>query len=438
MSETYACPKCTYEQSIRIPTCELCAEPNPNANPDDFKYEEVEEENLVRPPRVQMPFDFNHFLQNMLIGSRRRDGMITCVHCQYINVGNDVEKCEGCGKDPENRAPEIRLFPYDDYGDEDAPYESSDSEEEATEVDDAEAIPIEEFRDEDELFAFYNQYILLANNEKQHLAIVTFNQLKQMVKDLYEALRDKSGDSNDRLTSEQCQVCCGDDVPLVTMKACGHRIICADDFHGYVHSRIESGEILPWITCPDAYCYVPCHPDNLLNDTKLTYSDLSKFLTNLMLKKLCRNASFLTCSNCDRGGFLQVGESRKEHVKCPLCQKAQTIEKGVHAGLDPEFQKMVTAGTLRECPSCRHLTMKEKGICNIIHCAKCGIWWNWRTKEQGYSERDMKQRARGQGTLWERGELDYQRRLEREKPDEFKALLERNGIKYDPNYRRGQ
>lgn len=63
-------------------------------------------------------------------------------------------------------------------------------------MDDVEAIPIEEFRDEDELFALYNQYILLANNEKQHLAIVTFNQLKQMIKDLYESLRDKSGDSN--------------------------------------------------------------------------------------------------------------------------------------------------------------------------------------------------------------------------------------------------
>ena len=81
--------------------------------------------------------------------------------------------------------------------------------------------------------------------------------------------------------------------------------------------------------------------------------------------------------------------------------------------------------------------MKEKGICNIIHCVKCGIWWNWRNREQGYSERDMKQRARAQGTLWERGELDFQRRLEQENPEEFKALLERNGIRYDPNYRRG-
>lgn len=67
---------------------------------------------------------------------------------------------------------------------------------------------------------------------------------------------------------------------------------------------------------------------------------------------------------------------------------------------------MINAGTLRECPSCRHLTMKEKGICNVIHCVKCGIWWNWRTRDQGHSERDMKQRARAAGTLWERGNID--------------------------------
>ena len=35
------------------------------------------------------------------------------------------------------------------------------------------------------------------------------------------------------------------------------------------------------------------------------------------------------------------------------------------------------------------------------------------------------------------GELQYQQQLERQNPSEFKALLERNGIKYNPNYVRG-
>lgn len=35
------------------------------------------------------------------------------------------------------------------------------------------------------------------------------------------------------------------------------------------------------------------------------------------------------------------------------------------------------------------------------------------------------------------GELRYQQELERHNPSEFKALLERNGIKYNPNYVRG-
>ena len=35
------------------------------------------------------------------------------------------------------------------------------------------------------------------------------------------------------------------------------------------------------------------------------------------------------------------------------------------------------------------------------------------------------------------GELHYQLHLQREKPEEFKALLERNGIEYKPNYVRG-
>ncbi len=114
---------------------------------------------------------------------------------------------------------------------------------------------------------------------------------------------------------------------------------------------------------------------------------------------------------------------------------------------------MIQSGQLRECPSCRHLTMKEKGLCNVIECAKCGIWWNWKTKEQGHNGKDLKQRARMNGSLWEpgkflqnfilslivlfSGELQYQQQLERNNPKEFKALLERNGVKYDPNYVRG-
>lgn len=53
-----------------------------------------------------------------------------------------------------------------------------------------------------------------------------------------------------------------------------------------------------------------------------------------MVQKLRRNANYLGCSNCDRGGFLQIGESKKQHVQCPVCRTAQIIEKGVHAGLD--------------------------------------------------------------------------------------------------------
>ena len=69
-----------------------------------------------------------------------------------------------------------------------------------------------------------------------------------------------------------------------------------------------------------------------------------------------------------------------------------------------------------------------QGICNVIECAKCGVWWNWRTRETGKSGTDLKARARAMGTLWEQGELQYQMELERRQPDEFKKLLERNGM----------
>lgn len=59
------------------------------------------------------------------------------------------------------------------------------------------------------------------------------------------------------------------------------------------------------------------------------------------------------------------------------------------------------------------------------------------TKETGRSAQELKNKARMAGTLWLPGELQYQLELERKNPEEFKKLLERNGQKYDPNYRRG-
>jgi len=92
---------------------------------------------------------------------------------------------------------------------------------------------------------------------------------------------------------------------------------------------------------------------------------------------------------------------------------------------------------MRRCPKCEFPTLKDKGICNVIQCSSCSIWWNWASRVTGNTSAELKNRARRDGTLWQPGELDYQRRLERENLPEFIALLARNGIKYDPNYRRG-
>ena len=62
---------------------------------------------------------------------------------------------------------------------------------------------------------------------------------------------------------------------------------------------------------------------------------------------------------------------------------------------------------------------------------------NWASRETGRSSSELKNRARSRGTLWEPGELAFQQGLQQSDPAEFKALLERNGMQYDPNYRRG-
>jgi hypothetical protein len=111
-------------------------------------------------------------------------------------------------------------------------------------------------------------------------------------------------------------------------------VICSADFHLYLSARISDGDILPWIPCPAETCFVPCHVENIIKDGHLTYSELSSFLTLYMLKKLSRNENFITCIKCQKGGFLQMGEPKKQTLVCPICNEKQTIEKGVDGDLD--------------------------------------------------------------------------------------------------------
>ena len=135
-----------------------------------------------------------------------------------------------------------------------------------------------------------------------------------------------------------------------------------------------------------------------------------------------------------------VSDSVRSCGLCGLEQKvsaSRCADRELELELDPAFQEMVRSGVLRGCPQCRQWVLKEFGICNVIECGRCGVWFNWETRETGSSSSELKGRARRGGTLWGAGELQYQMRLQREDPEAFRQLLERNGIRYDPNYRRG-
>merc|ERR1712032_101647 len=102
---------------------------------------------------------------------------------------------------------------------------------------------------------------------------------------------------------------------------------------------------------------------------------------------------------------------KKHKLKCAACRKRHIVCKNTIKS-DDGFNELIKSGVLRLCPKCSLPTMKDKGMCNVMHCGKCGIYWNWKT--------------------YEPGELAYQQKLQRTNLPEFKKLLERNGIKYDP------
>lgn len=131
----------------------------------------------------------------------------------------------------------------------------------------------------------------------------------------------------------------------------------------------------------------------------------------------------------------------KKCSHCGLLQKLKLKDSpsssGSSAKPDPELEKMLADGSLRPCPICSALQMKDHGMCNVLQCHQCQIFWNWQSRDTGKNEAALKDRARMTGSLWEPGQLAASQRLEREDPEAFKALLARNGIVYNPNYVRG-
>ncbi|CAF1122334.1 unnamed protein product [Rotaria sordida] len=421
---TYSCSVCTYVQSIDVAKCEMCETLNPlhskQTKSDDLTYS---------------------------------NGTIRCPICTFINNGNHVRVCEVCGHEFESDNNPSKKFRVDTNEDEEEEEEEEDDDDDNFyDLDDEiyeSSMPqnkdkkqkvieaVEKPMNDNELKLYYNQYISVLKEQRQQTKKLSDKQLNEIILQLFHSLQYKNEQPEGQLLFRHCQICYDKDEPVITMNACGHRMICPDDFHQYLSTRIRDGDLLPWIPCPAEICNVPCDAKNIIEDGRLTHPERLSFITTYMLKKLSRNENFITCIQCQQGGFLQIGPSKKQEVTCQICNVKQTIEKGSDGDLDIAFKQMIQSGQLRECPTCRLLTLKEKGLCNVIECAKCGIWWNWRTREQGHSGKDLKQRARMNGTLWEPGELRYQQELERNNPTEFKALLERNGVKYDPNYIRG-
>jgi hypothetical protein len=265
---------------------------------------------------------------------------------------------------------------------------------------------------------------------------------------------------------EACALCCedfGDDVDEVerfTSTRCGHSPMCTECWARHVATLIteDGGEAVSgWVRCQAIGCECELPVADIVaattqHPTLLPPATLALLPLTFLRKLVVRNPEWVPCANAGGGsgffggaasaapclyGFLVTVRNENKRVKCPLCAKAQKVVRVADAP-DPALEAMVADGTMRPCPKCRFLTLKEFGVCNVIQCQRCAIWWNWaHPDETGRSSKELKDRARRSGSLWGAGELSFQQTLQQTDPAAFKALLERNGIAFDPNYRRG-
>ena len=253
---------------------------------------------------------------------------------------------------------------------------------------------------------------------------------------------------------DECQVCFA--APAVAVNGCGHRICCAFCLARHLETKLGDSDVANWVCCPAEGCCTPLGTQQLLSCVKEYGGPLPSVTVETLLtlpliflhKQLVRLPEWVACCSKDstrksalvvtcQGGILVTNENEGHDVPCPICLKTRIKAVRATEQPDDQVQKMIAEGIVRHCPTCSLPTMKEYGICNVINCERCSVWWNWKTKETGRSSRELKQKARERGTLWEPGELQFQQTLQQSDPEQFQSLLERNGMKYDPNYQRG-
>ena len=68
--------------------------------------------------------------------------------------------------------------------------------------------------------------------------------------------------------------------------------------------------------------------------------------------------------------------SHKDKLKkCELCGTLQCVKpKTPENCVDGSMEALIAEGTLRACPVCEALQMKDLGMCNILQCHQCSIW----------------------------------------------------------------
>mmetsp|Transcript_63296 Transcript_63296/g.173995 ORF Transcript_63296/g.173995 Transcript_63296/m.173995 type:complete len:120 (+) Transcript_63296:232-591(+) len=106
--------------------------------------------------------------------------------------------------------------------------------------------------------------------------------------------------------------------------------------------------------------------------------DVAAMAFEQLAKNLVRLPDWSPCtqtSGCT-GGVLVNSANENQRVKCLGCG-VKMVAKRKKEEQDPEIAEMIRERKIRPCPKCHNMTMKEYGICNVINCDQCGIWWNW-------------------------------------------------------------